>query len=288
MGNGSYSIQRSQTRESLYVNQSTHELFTESRLNIKMNPANVTRECCDSEEHPGTIPVIVALDVTGSMGSIPTNFVKEGMSTLMSSLYKAGLGDAQVLFAGVGDHLSDRAPLQVSQFEADDELLDQWLKMIFIEGGGGGNGGESYLLAWKFASDHTKIDSFDKRGRKGILFTIGDEPTHSELSVEDQKRIFGPDAASEITTADDLLRDASKKYEVFHINVTETRNGASPNTQGGWKERMGDNCLMADDYRNIPEIIAATINKITSNKASSGKNNTQSTKTETSEEEIIL
>lgn len=34
------------------------------------------RECRDSEEHPETTPIIIALDVTGSMGRIPHDLVK--------------------------------------------------------------------------------------------------------------------------------------------------------------------------------------------------------------------
>ena len=35
-----------------------------------------------------------------------------------------------------------------------------------------------------FAAMHTKIDSFIKRGKKGYLFTIGDEPVPGDLTKE--------------------------------------------------------------------------------------------------------
>ena len=48
---------------------SSKQAFVARRIDEAMNPKNVVRECCDSEEHPNTIPIILALDVTGSMGS---------------------------------------------------------------------------------------------------------------------------------------------------------------------------------------------------------------------------
>src|SRR5690606_5631209 len=86
-----------------------------------------------------------------------------------------------VLFLAIGDHETDSAPLQVGQFESGDAELDLWLTRTWLEGKGGANSGESYLLAWYFASKFTKLDSLDKRGQKGFLFTIGDEPGLSIL-----------------------------------------------------------------------------------------------------------
>ena len=44
-------------------------MYTERGLHPALNPRGVMRECCENEEHPNTMPVILALDVTGSMGS---------------------------------------------------------------------------------------------------------------------------------------------------------------------------------------------------------------------------
>ena len=82
----------------------------------------------------------------------------------------------------IGDAECDRAPLQVTQFEADIRLADQ-LRELWIEGGGGGNRGESYHLPWAFAAMRTSTDCFERRGRKGYLFTIGDEPILPGISA---------------------------------------------------------------------------------------------------------
>ena len=59
----------------------------------------------------------------------------------MKVLTDCKVPDPQILFVAVGDATSDRAPLQVGQFESTAELMDQWLTWSFLEGGGGGSSG---------------------------------------------------------------------------------------------------------------------------------------------------
>jgi hypothetical protein len=154
MGHGGYSSDDRYTRavSSGFYKKSTREIFKQRNINNGMNPHGVTlRESRDSDEHPNSVPIIIALDETGSMGTVPHFLVKDGLPNMMDKIIKAGVADPQVLFLGIGDHECDEAPLQVGQFESSDELLDKWLTDIYLEGRGGGNYGESYLLAWFFA-----------------------------------------------------------------------------------------------------------------------------------------
>ena len=184
MGMGSYSIDDRAIRADKlgYTSKPASAIFSHELSNA-MNPNGVMlRESRDSDEHPNTVSIILALDVTGSMGSIPHFLVKEGLPHIMGNIIQRGIKDPQLLFLAVGDHECDQCPLQVGQFESSDELLDKWLTDVYLEGGGGGNAGESYLLAWYFAGFHTVLDSFKKRQQKGFLFTIGDEPTCCSMS----------------------------------------------------------------------------------------------------------
>ena len=50
------------------TSNSLQDFYQQTHIHKDLNPYKVVRECCDSEEHPNTIPVIIGLDVTGSMG----------------------------------------------------------------------------------------------------------------------------------------------------------------------------------------------------------------------------
>lgn len=265
MGGGSYSSSDRLFRSAKlgYTTKSTHEIFKERNINSAMNPYGVEiRESRDSDEHPNSLAIIFALDVTGSMGTVPHFLVKEGLPKIMESIIKNGVSDPQVLFMGIGDHECDNSPLQVGQFESSDELLDHWLTSIYLEGGGGGNLGESYHLAWYFAGYHTSIDCFEKRGKKGILFTIGDEPVLNSIPISSLKQIMG-EGQYENYSKNKLLEKAIEKYHVFHIHIRETGAGSSMATINGWKQLMGENLLIAEKRTDVVQIIIDAILKTT-------------------------
>jgi hypothetical protein len=242
-----------------YYTKSAQEIFSSS-MNSAMNPKGVDlRESRDSTEHPRSLAIVLALDVTGSMGSIPHHLVRDGLPEVMATILKGGAPDSQVLFMGIGDHECDSAPLQIGQFESSDELLDKWLTDLWLEGGGGGNNGESYMLAWMFAGRHTSIDCWEKRKQKGFLFTVGDEPCLPSLSANAIKNIMGAAEASTISSAE-LLDKAREMYNVYHLHLLEGSNGKRADVQNGWKELMGDNVVFVENHRKIHEVIAQIVN----------------------------
>src|SRR5262245_44452644 len=141
----------------------------------KMSPRGVkARESRDSEAHPQSHAVAVLLDVTGSMRQVP-RVLQAHLPKLMGLLIRKGyLDHPQVLVGAVGDATCDAAPLQVGQFESGIEIEED-LGRLYLEGGGGGQLTESYELALYFIARHTAIDCYERRGRRGYLFVIGDE-----------------------------------------------------------------------------------------------------------------
>jgi hypothetical protein len=292
MGYGSYSLNdRSVRADSMgFYTKSISEVFESKNLNESMNPKNVTlRESRDSKEHPNSIAIILGLDVTGSMGYIPQELIKDGLPTIMANIIEHGNPDPQVMFLAIGDHKVDRAPLQISQFESNDELLDHWLTKTWLEGGGGGNDGESYSLAHYFAAKHTVIDCLEKRNQKGFLFTIGDDKPHTHYSSEILKNLLGDTDIKNSYSDVDLLKLAQEKYHVYHIHVGPQE--ASNGVKNRWKELLNENCLIVPNYKDVAKTIAETVVANTRTSVKSTWNDdviVNKVKEETNETDIIL
>jgi hypothetical protein len=261
MGYSSYDTNSRSVRAATqgYHSKGRDEIFEQNRKRMShemMRPEGVKfRECIDSKEHPNTVPIALFLDVTGSMGHIPHEMIKDGLPHLMGTLIENGTPDASLMFGAIGDHMADSYPLQIGQFESGDAELDMWLTRTYLEGGGGGNGGESYSLAWYFGINHIKTDAFDKRGQKGFLFTVGDEPCHRALGANAIREIMGSTAAAEGTLDTvNLLEAARKKFHVYHIHVS---HNDQPDRH--WKELLGENLIVTNDHMEIPKIISKII-----------------------------
>lgn len=199
------------------INQS----YKAVRIDAGLNPQNFDlRECANSEEHPNTIPVILALDVTGSMGRA-CNETAEALGVIMTELYDK-FKDIEFCVMGIGDLAYDDAPVQMSQFESDVRIAEA-LDKIYMEKGGGGNGFESYTAAWYMGLKRTRLDCFDKQGRKGIIITMGDEPLNPYLPKGTLNRFVRATEERDIETTD-LLNEVSRKFDVFHIAVDDPAN----------------------------------------------------------------
>ena len=264
MGYGSYSSLSRSARATTkgYATKSVEQIFTqqkERKAHDSMRSVGMTtRECCDSEDHPETLPVILSLDVTASMDRIPHMLIRDGLPNLMTTIINNGFDDASLLFTAAGDHKCDSYPLQVGQFESGDEELDMWLERTYLEQGGGGNGGESYQLAWLTALNHTRTDAWDKRQQKGVLITIGDEAIHPSINKTALDEVFGSNNPYEgnIDTKQ-LLDQVSERWECYHIHI-EHHRWSERETQG-WKSLMGERCIVINDHTEIPEIVARLV-----------------------------
>ena len=263
MGGGSYKSEdwaKLKRSRNIAAGASHEQIFKATTIDAKFDPKYIAkREALDSEEHPESTPIIIGLDVTGSMGYLASEIANNALNETMMKLYSVKpVNDPQLMFAAVGD-VTDDAPLQVTQFESDvrigEQLLALWLELA------GGDSPEDYELLWYFASKHTKIDSFDKRGKKGILFTIGDADIHMEVKSDMIKRIFAEESGT--LTSAGILKDASEKYEIFHIHIDKGNRMPQviKNLLPGRIIRIGQ-----DDINLIPEVIIGALRLINGEK----------------------
>ena len=233
--------------------KSVNQFYTACHIDPALDPKGVkVRECRDSEEHPNTIPVILALDVTGSMGSACAAVARQ-LDKIITGLY-ADVKDVEFMVMGIGDFAYDRAPLQVSQFESDVRICDQ-LGKIWFERGGGGNAFESYTAAWYFAQNHTDLDCW-KRGKKGIIITMGDEPLNPYLPGKEFDRIFGY-GGQDIDTVD-LYKQVTEKYDVYHIIITDPECTAwhyLNRDKQSWGKVLDGQHLFDKKSDELPEVI---------------------------------
>ena len=262
MGRGSYTASdwnKLKNSRNIASAKNEKEIFKSNSCDQRFDPKYIqTREARDSEDHPESMPIIIGLDVTASMGYLAEKVAKEALNETMMKLYSTNaVKDPALMFAAYGD-ANDESPLQVTQFESDiriaEQLLDLWLE-------NGGCGMVAPNMLWYFAAKHTKLDNFEKRNKKGFIFTIGDDADCRNDSEKDAliyhyNRVFGEDIKMGV---DEMLAAAQEKFEVFHLFLNDNHKKASYLV----KLLPGHTMTMRpDEIDSIPELIISTIQMV--------------------------
>ncbi|WAC20040.1 hypothetical protein OVA24_01435 [Luteolibacter sp. SL250] len=256
MGYGSYSIDAHRALTAGRAHKGLNEVFSQTQCHALMNPKGLkVRECRDSEDHPDSLGVIFALDVTGSMGSIPHLLAKQELPNFMKLLNGCGLPDPQVMFMAIGDATSDRASLQVGQFESTAELMDQWLTWSYLEGGGGGTGSESYELGFYIAAQHTDTDNFAKRKKKGFLFMTGDELPYPSVSRHQIEALVGSKLDEDIPV-EEVIAAAAESYHLFFLIPDPER---AKRCGARWRQLLGDHAIIMESPVDACTVAASIV-----------------------------
>ena len=238
--------------------KSSTAVFSSKKMKDDFDPAQINvRESRDSADNPNSTPIIVGVDVTGSMGIIADNLIRNGLDTLATEIYaRKPVSDPHVMALAIGDAYVDQAPLQATQFEADIRIAKQ-LQELWLEKGGGPNDGESYNLAHLFAAEKTVSDAWEKRRKKGYLFTIGDEPVLEQVTSDQASKFLGLQTPT--LSTEECIRMASAKYEVFHVVINEKRRsfGIDPIVQ--WKSLLPQRVIVLNDHTKLAETIVSAI-----------------------------
>jgi hypothetical protein len=223
-----------------------------------LDPKDVgKRESRDSDEHPESVAIAVMFDVTGSMGSVP-RVLQQKLPQLLGLLLRKGyVKDPQILFGAIGDATCDRVPLQVGQFESDNRL-DEDLGRFVLEGGGGGQMTESYELAMYFMARHTSIDCYEKRGKRGYLFIIGDEQAYGRVKPGEVRDVIG-DKLGEPIGLRAMVDEVRRMYDTYYILPAGSSYAGNTTILDFWKDLLGQNVIALDDLDAVCETIALTV-----------------------------
>jgi hypothetical protein len=239
MGYGSYSYEAHQAITSSRAGQSAAVVFTGTVVDPKMDPKGVKyRESRDNRDNPNSLGIVFALDISGSMASIPVDIATRQLPGFMKLLTDTKVASPQVLFAALTDVQGDGRPLQVGQFETTAELIDRWLTKCSLEGGGD----ELYELAFHFFARHTAMDCFEKRQRKGYLFMTGDEPANTTLSGALVKKWFGSDQQDTPLAA--VIADVRRTFHPFFI-APDRKRGAG--VSAFWTPYLAESFIVLED-----------------------------------------
>jgi hypothetical protein len=216
------------------------------------------RESRDSDIHPESNAIIIALDVTGSMGKV-VGEIHAKLPSLMNLLTQKGyIKDPAILMTAVGDATCDKFPLQVGQFESGIEIEND-ITNVIIEGAGGGQNTESYELVAYVGARKTSIDCVEKRNKKGYFFFIGDELPYPQVSADEVNSLIGEKQNADIPT-EVIFKELKEKYNVFFILPEDASGGHSPQVISRWGDLVGqEHVLKLPKASAVAELIATQV-----------------------------
>jgi hypothetical protein len=260
MGSGHWSSDVYETAERLRGGKSAFGYSDSGARTVHpdLDPFDVgSRESRDSDEHPRSLAIAVLFDVTGSMRAVPRALQKKLPRLLGLLKDNRYVPDPQLMFGAIGDATCDRAPLQVGQFESDNRM-DGDLERILLEGGGGGQKTESYELAMYFMARHTSTDCFEKRGKRGYLFIIGDEMPYPQVKPREVSAWIGDEIPQPVALRN-LIAQLTRRWDTYYILPAGASYAGDGQVLGTWRALLGQNVIELSDLDAVCETIALTV-----------------------------
>lgn len=240
-------------------------VYSGTTVDKDLDPKNIKiRESRDSVANPNSTAIIIGLDMTGSMDTVLNQIVTKDLGVAFKELYtRKPVSDPHVCLMMFDDVVvQDKGVLQVSQFEAEVDKITDQIGKFYLTHNGGGNQFESYHLPLYMAATKTSIDCFEKRKKKGYLFTIGDESVPAPLLPAQINSVFGSEAEAALDYQT-CLRMAERMYHVFHIMVEEGSNMhySAEEVKNSWRKVLGERAILLTDHTKLGEVIVSAIQR---------------------------
>jgi len=180
-------------------------------------------------------PIIVGVDVTGSMSSWPEEiFDRLPLFYQTLSQYR---DDVDFCFAAIGDAYCDSYPLQVSDFGKGVDLEEK-LNALYGEGGGGGQVSETYELFGYFMHEHCSTPN----AVSPFLFIFGDEKFYEKVNPDQVEHYIG-DVLQGPVDSGNIWKGILQKFNTFMLHKPYGYGHDSDVDKeviGQWKNALGD------------------------------------------------
>ncbi len=210
-------------------------------------------------------PIVIAVDVTGSMKTLPA-LIFEKLSLLYNEVLYFLPQELQksfeISFSAVGDAYTDGHPLQVTEFGKGYEL-DKNIKSLYPEGGGGGQSRETYELNAYFYAKHCEMPNALDKPRPLFIY-IGDEGYYSKVGRNHIMNLIGDKPKTDLISTE-VFEDLKSKFDVYILRV---KYGGSEEDEihKSWQEALGpERVLMLREPRRVVDtilgIIAANVDR---------------------------
>ncbi len=170
-------------------------------------------------------PLIVAIDVTGSMSTWPFE-IFDRLPLLFSTLsqYRP---DLEICFTAIGDAGVDNWPLQVTSFATGFDL-EQLLGSIYGEGAGG-DAPESYGLFAQWVNTHVEVPNAKE---PPFLIVFGDAPMHPIIPAAQIGEVLGDTVAQDVDTIA-TWQEVARKWNTWFLRRPTGSKGDAVDLQWG-------------------------------------------------------
>jgi len=181
-----------------------------------------------------TDPIIIGIDVTGSMSSWPAE-IFDRLPLLYQTLAKYR-PDAEFSFCAIGDAYCDNYPLQVNAFSKDINELEASIKALGAEGGGGGQTSETYELFGNFMLEHCNTP----KATSPFLLIYGDEKFYDTVNPDQVKHFIGDDMQDALNSKD-MWGQLMQKFNVYFLQKSYGygESSTTKEVKHHWEKSLG-------------------------------------------------
>lgn len=232
MGTGRWSERdwREYSQRNISGRERVEDIYTSRSLNPELDSRGITyRESCDSIDNPNATPIIIGLDVTGSMGFILDNMARVGLRNLATEIMNLNQTKVYEILMNIKNHyVTERLKeLRVNNIDNEFKSILENNNLIF-----------NFIEDIKKFIKNIKIISFKEinrnfttlifEGAQGLMlhenYKYFPHVTHSKTGIENVIEILN-EVYSEFSN------EVKNKVNIEVIYITRsylTRHGAGP------------------------------------------------------------